>query len=341
MYRGGALFYAILSAKASTRAVEEVGVVVATMTMKKLKWAAASCWWRVPRHLTYMTTLKMPRTRDTAGAQETADIAAIVEGLRSRTGCGPKIATAFLEQFGVEILDARVRVGSNRSTHYDFEVLVGPAPGVWRCVEHKGGAACVPVSPTDTPWAAGVQFHNGGCEKYTIARKFARAWYDFHVGSSSLKTAWGITAEIPTFEEWYTKDAKCQDNPRTAFGLELKTRVRAVRGDRGSLLEERAPVIAAFEITAEDLRILGEEAIAVLNHALDQKDYWLTIHGDPTGEFHCRWWPAFRLVAPSSITVRKERDIYFDFVCEGGISFSALLRWGKGAGFSNLRIDAR
>ena len=335
MSRGAVLFCVIRSARAFTRAA------AAVPPMKKVIMTVLSWRWLIPRHLTDTTTLTMPRTRNTAGAQETADIAAIVEGVRSRTGCGPKIATAFMEQFGVEILDARVRAGNNRRTHYDFEVLVGPAPGMWRRVEHKGSAGCVPVSSTDTPWAAGVQFHNGGCEKYTIARKFARAWYDFHVGSGTLKAAWGITAEIPTFEEWYAKDAKCQADPRTAFGRELKTRVRAVRGEKGSLRDERVPVIAAFEVTEEDLRVLGEEAIAVLNEALDQKDYWLTIHGDPTGEFHCRWWPPFRLIVPTSITVRKELDIYFDFVCEGGVFFSGLLRWGKGAGFSNLRIDAR
>jgi hypothetical protein len=339
MYRGGALLCGILSVRAFTRV--GVAAVVAAMTMKKLKWAGVTQWWRVPRHLTDKTTLKMPRTRDTAGAQEAVDIAEIVEGIRTRTGCGPKIMAAFSEQFGVEILDARPRQRGNRGTHYDFEVLVGPAPGVWRRVEHKGSAACVPVSPTDTPWAAGVQFYNGGCEKYTIALKFARAWYDVHVGSGSLKAAWGITAEIPPFEKWYTEDAKRQGDPRTAFGRELKACVRAARGVKGSLRDERAPVVAAFEITEEDLRVLGEEAIPILNEALDQKDYWLTIHGDPTGEFHCRWWPPFRLVTPTSITVRKELDIWFDFVCEGGISVSLLLRWGKGAGFSNLRIDAR
>jgi hypothetical protein len=278
------------------------------------------------------------RTRSTAGAQETADIAAIVEGIRTRSGPGPKIIASFKEQFGIEILDARNRTGSNRGTHYDFEILIG---ATWRRVEHKGSAVATPINPTDTPWAAGVQFHNGGCEKYTIARKYARLWYNMYIGSGTLKTAWSLVAEIPTFEEWYTKDAKVQGDPGTAFGKELKKQVRAARGPISSLRDERAPVNAAFDITDEDLRIFGQEAFAELNAALSQKDYWLTIHGDPTGEFHCRWWPPFTLSPPKSITVRKELDIYFDFTCEEGVSFSGLLRWGKGAGFSNLRIDAR
>lgn len=278
------------------------------------------------------------RTRSTAGAQEVADIAAIVEGIRSRSGPGPNIIAAFQEQFGLEVRDARARTGGNRGTHYDFEILVGD---VWRRVEHKGSAAAVPVSSTDKPWTAGVQFHNGGCEKYTIARKYARLWYDTYIGSGTLRSTWGLEAAIPTFEEWYAKDAKVQGDPGTAFGKELKRKVRAVRGPKGSLREERAAVNAAFDITAEDLHVFSEEAFAALNAALSQKDYWLTIHGDPTGEFYCRWWPPFVLSPPAVITVRKELDIYFDFTCTEGVSFSGLLRWGKGAGFSNLRIDAR
>jgi hypothetical protein len=280
------------------------------------------------------------RTRDRAGAQEVEDIRNLVGAIQTRSAAGIKLTDSFKAQFGDDILDARARKG-NRGVHYDFEVLVGPVPGTWRRVEHKGSAAFTPISPTDTPWAAGVQFHNGGCEKYSICEQYARAWYTTHVGSGALTAEWSIAAPIPSFEEWYAKDAKVQGDPKTAFGKELKAAVRGVRGDRGSLLEKREAVLAAFTPTEEELRTLGVEAIVVLNEALDQKDYWLTIHGDPAGDFYCRWWPQFRLGAPLSVVMRKERDVYFDVTCEGDFRFSLLLRWGKGAGFSNLRMDAR
>lgn len=282
------------------------------------------------------------RTRAKAGSQEEIDIADIIGAINDPLSpAGIKIRDAFRTQFGMEIHKARARKGRNRSVHHDFEILVGPLPGIWRKVEHKGSAACTPVSPTDTPWAAGVQFHNGGCEKYTTARCYARLWYDMKIASGKLASEWGILAPIPTYEDWYKNDAKRQGDPGTLFGKELKKKVREVRGPKSSLLDERATVVEAFAPTEEELRLFKEEAIAELNKVLAEKEYWLTIHGEPTGEFHCRWWPSFSLSTDAGVTVRKELDIWFDFTCDGGVSFSCLLRWGKGAGFSNIRIDAR
>lgn len=279
------------------------------------------------------------RTRATAGEQEKRDIAAIVAAIHGRTSQGIRLIEAFRTAMGgKEIADARERTGGNRSTHYDFEILVD---GVWRKVEHKGSAACVPVNPADSPWAAGVQFHNGGCEKYAIARAYTRIWYDLFVGSGRLKTDWGLKSEIPSYEEWYTKDAKAQGDPKTAFGRELKAAVRAGRGARGSLLELREEANAAFAPSEEELRAFGEEALVELRAALEQKEFWLTVHGDPAGEFFCYWWPQFTLGDIESVTLRREKDLFFDIVCVGGMRFSCLLRWGKGAGFSNVRMDAR
>jgi hypothetical protein len=80
--------------------------------------------------------------------------------------------------------------------------------------------------------------------------------------------------------------------------------------------------------------------LEVLNESLSQKHYWLTIHASLSGEFHCAWYPKFTLSSLSSIKMRKEKDIWFDFESPE-TKFSCILRWGKGAGFSNLRIDAR
>jgi hypothetical protein len=285
-----------------------------------------------------MATLSK-RTKANAHKQEKLDIAAIVAAIHGRTVAGLKLIDTFrIATGGLEILDARGRKGGNRNTHYDFEILVD---GAWRKVEHKGSAACVPVDPSDTPWAAGVQFHNGGCEKYTISRNYTRVWYDMYVGSGRLKTVWGLTSEIPSYEEWYTNDAKVQGDPKTAFGQELKRAVRKERGERGSLLELREEVNAALTPTEEELRLFGEEALAELRGALAEKEFWLTIHGDPAGEFHCRWWPQFTLGEIERVSLRKEKDLFFDFVCVDGMRFSCLLRWGKGAGFSNVRMDAR
>jgi hypothetical protein len=275
------------------------------------------------------------RTKATAGRHEVDDIAAIVNALHTKSPAGIKLAAAFESKFGVPLLDARARKG-NRKAHYDFEVLVGPAPGAWKKVEHKGSQHNTPIKPDERPWDAGVQFHNGGCELYTIARLYARAWYDTHIGSGALKEEWGLAAPIPTYEEWYAGDAKVQGDPKTAFGKELKQKVRAAGGH---LRDKRAAAQSAFNPTPADMETFKAEILRVMNESLAEKEYWLTIHGDVAGEFCCAWYPQFLIGDIEEVTMNKELDIWFDFRCSG-TSFKTILRSGKGL-FSNFRMDAR
>jgi len=287
------------------------------------------------------------RNRNNAGANETEDIQTIVHALHTKTSAGLKLMTSFKEKFGLELLDARERAG-NRGVHYDFQILVKTKvynirekawhfQEVWKNVEHKGSQSTCPIPPEQTPWAAGVQFHNGGCDKYTIGRLYARCWYDTLISSGKLKSTWNLTSSIPTFEEWFHKDAKRQDDPSTEFGMELKKKVRESGQNLGDMRKE---VHEVFKPTDADLALFKEEVLTILNKCLNEKEYWLTIHGNILTEFHCAWYPQFLLTELTSVTMRKEKDIWFDFVCPES-KFSCILRWGKGAGFSNLRIDAR
>jgi hypothetical protein len=278
----------------------------------------------------------MPRrTKEQAGANETEDIRAIVEALHTKSATGLRLADTFKQKFGLEILDARARKG-NRGVHYDFQILVGSAPGVWKNVEHKGSQQAAPIKPEDTPWAAGVQFHNGGCEKYSIARLYTKAWYDSQIGSGVLKEEWKLAAPIPTYEEWYKKDAIAQTDPKTPFGKELKQKVRAAGSH---IRDKREAAQALFNPTSDDLELFKEELLNIMNEVLTQKDYWLTIHGDVKGEFYCAWYPQFLIGSIEEISMKKELDIWFDIKCSG-TSFKTILRSGK-ALFSNFRMDAR
>ena len=91
------------------------------------------------------------RTRDNAGSNEVRDIQAIVSSIHTQSPNGLKIMESFKNRFGIDILDARSRPG-NRGVHYDFQILVGPAPGVWKNVEHKGSQHYTPIGTDQTPW---------------------------------------------------------------------------------------------------------------------------------------------------------------------------------------------
>lgn len=283
------------------------------------------------------------RTKENAGRNEVQDIANIIDSINSKNPCGLKIISAFASKFpGRDIIASRARTGTNRGVHYDFQILVRSEKGdEWKSVEHKGSKKCTEIKPTDTPWSAGVQFHNGGCEKYSITKKYAQLWYNTYIQSDTLRTQFGLLKPTPTFDDWYLRDCKVQDDPKTEFGKELKSVVRSLRGKRGSLLEKRKTVNDTLVINEEDKRVLLNEVLPIANHALQQKDYWLTIRGDLYGEFECAWYPQFTISKINEVVVVKNKDIEFTFNCNDDFTFHGILRWGKGAGLSNLRLDLK
>jgi hypothetical protein len=280
----------------------------------------------------------MKRSRDTAAANETKDIAAIIDAINGRTPAGCRIIAAFKDRVGLEITAARTRSGTSRGTHYDFEIEVN---GEWKKVEHKGGQLYRLPSPDEAPWKAGVQFYNGGCEKFSFTRKYAHVWYTLLIASGTLREEFGLTAPTPTEDEWFEKDCRTQDDPKTAFGKELKSKVRERRGPKASLLEKRAIVLDALEITEEDKHTLVTEVMSIVKDVLSQKELWLSIHGNLESDFHAVWYPQFTIDDIKDVVIEKKRDLELTFVCSNDFKFHGILRWGKGAGFSCLRVDLK
>lgn len=284
----------------------------------------------------------MPRTKDTAAANEDADIKCIIDSITKNTPRGQLIKETFKKAFGIEIIDARPRKGrkGSRSTHHDLVIIL--STNEEKQVEHKGSISQASRDDTNKPWRIGVQFFNGPCDKFSICKVYAKKWYEIHISSGSLKEEFQLISPIPSFEEWFTNDCKPQGNPKTAFGKELKTKVRALRGDKASLLEKRKVVNDALDFTEEDIETLKREMLSIANSVLSEKHYWLNIHGELASEFTCAWYPQYLISNIVSVEVEKaDKDITFTFETEDGSSFGGILRWGKGAGFSNLRLDAK
>jgi hypothetical protein len=283
------------------------------------------------------------QTKATAAADEVRKVAFIVTAIHTKNATGQRFSNLFKEKFACELLDARTRTGS-RKNHYDFDILVRFPNGeeAWKHVEYKGSNTFRAIKHDEKYWTAGVQFHNGGCDKYSIAKSYARKHYDIHIASGSLKNEFGILAPIPSFDDWFKQDCCVQANPRSAFGKELKQKVRAVRGPDSSLLDERQPVIDTLEITEDDKQQFMKEVLPIANYALEQKDYWLTICGNlEDGNFNIAWNPKFTIGSINEIVITKKKDIIFEFKCSDDFTFRGILRWGKGAGFSCLRIDLK
>jgi hypothetical protein len=289
------------------------------------------------------------RTRDNAKQNEDKDIDRILQELNDPSSVsGTKMKDCFFNMFGKHIFAARrsdpkeQKGAGGRKVHYDFQIKTEDG---WRKIEHKGSQKYAPIDPSKPPWTGGVQFYNGGMEKYQFARKYAEEWYKMYIGSGLLKETYKITADIPSLEEWITKDAKTQGDPRTPFGKELKTKYRALHDNKKvSLTAERDTFVKEFykQCNENDVKCLRDDILPILKDSLAQKHYWLQIAGDlEKGTFYCAWSKQLEINSIKNIKIELRSDIWLVVECENNFSFEAILRFGKGSGFSNIRLDLR
>jgi hypothetical protein len=291
------------------------------------------------------------RTKTLTKVNEDYDIECLLTLLSSEGG--ETLRRRFRDAFpGKSIVGARrcdpltKGKAGGRSAHYDFQIQVADeATGLaqWLHVEHKGSALYKPIDEANPPWAGGVQFFNGGLEKYRLCRKYAEQWYGRFIGSGWLSAEYGLEdVPVPSLEEWMTRDAKVQGDPKTAFGMALKRAVRA--SGKESLRELRGQFVPDFVagLTVQDETEFLEDVFPVLQSSLAQKDVWLQVAGDvASGVFHTRWSPALSVSSVTGVRFGGKKDVVGELATDCAWPIRFILRWGKGAGFSNLRLDLK
>jgi hypothetical protein len=290
---------------------------------------------------TSTTTPKLQRTRNLTKMNEQKDIDLIIKMLNdSSNEFGKKLREEFHKIFQKDILEARRSEGGGRRTHFDFQIRTEDG---WFNVEHKGTQIYRIINPEEPPWKGGVQFYNGGLEKYHFAKKYAHEWYSVYYTSGILKEKYSIKADIPSFEKWFNYDAKIQGDPQTPFGIELKSKYRKMYPGK-SLTKERDDFVSYFlpKCTPEDCETLKEDILPILQETLSQKHFWLQIAGNlNTGKFNCAWNKQLFVSEIKNIVIVKKSDIWIHVECDNDFHFRGILRFGKGIGFSNLRLDLR
>lgn len=279
------------------------------------------------------------RTKATAYSNEDEDLETITNALHTKTPAGQQLSKAFFDRFGKEIQDAR-RVGGagNKKCHYDFEIQVD---GVWYTVEHKGSWKYEPIDRSQPPWVQGVQFYNGIADRYSLGRRYAQEWYTKYIASGHLSRKYQIKASIPSYEVWLKRDAMMCGDPKTPFGIELRSRFRG-DGKTGGCYDERDEMRKTFAISDEEIEVIKKEVLTLAQGVLAQKKFWLQIQGNLKEKFYCDWHPELKLTTITKVE-KDERcsDLQLRFHCDMGFQIKAMLRWGKGQGLSNIRIDLR
>lgn len=282
------------------------------------------------------------RSKDKNGENEVEDVKYIIYSLNTNNELGNILKTNFYKIFNKNIVKTIDRDGNNRKKHYDF-IIVDEDNNKYQ-VEHKGSKTFKRIRDSDMPWKTGVQYANMGAEKYKITEKYAKIWYNEYIISGLFKEKFNLKSSIPTFNTWYKSDCCTQGNPKTLFGIELKS---TCKSSNISLLDYRKKVnsIMVVEVLSNEeiLKEFSNTVLELTNKCLSNKDYWLQINGDlkDVEKISFKWYPKIIIENLNEITFSIKTDIDFHIEYEGGLTLNPKLRWGKGCGFSNLRIDLK
>lgn len=280
-----------------------------------------------------------PKTKSALKKTEEKNLIDIVNAIKNDTDAGRILNDYFYKAFGKRITDVRL-VGGRRRDHYDFDIFV-EGEG-WNHVEHKGGSEYI-IIKDGCPWKTGVQFFNGTASLFSLGKKYSEKFYKLYIGSGVVSERYGINAPIPSYNEW-TKDIFAQGKGKNKFILELREKlVTGKPAKEQGLYKERDEFTDIFNatITDDDRKEFMKEVLRLANSVLDQKDYWLQVHGDVNGKFYAKWSGKFIIEDIEDVVVVDSVDCTYKCICKNNITIEAKLRWGYNKGISNLRIDLK
>lgn len=281
------------------------------------------------------------------GINEKKFLLELVKHINEKTNIGMKIRNQFHQQNKFLINTAKISGGS-MSDHYD--ICFNCSNNKDYKIECKHTAKCKNLSIIKTPWQYAVQVLNGIGNKFVIGQKYAKLWYDTWIDSDILKNQYNIKADKPSFDEWCKLDAFVCGDPKSAFSVELKKKVRDKHGPKASLnkgqkngvkYDYRKDIIDNFIINETEKQLFINQCQKKLESIFAEKDYFLTTSGDICDEnkFTFRIFDKTDMKKIKDVEIIKSKDIKFKLIMDDDSSMNGILRFGKGAGFSNIRVD--
>ena len=269
---------------------------------------------------------------------EAVNIAKIHSHIKNNTPCGVKIKDAFHNTFpDIPVFETTIKSGATRRIHHDLKIKW--PDGVEKTIEYKGCKEKSMIDASKPPWINGVQFYNGSAIQFSVGELYAKKFYNTML--DEIIANFKMVTPKPAYEEW-RKDTFKQGKPKTLFHCELRQ-----KGYKSDYLSEcRKCFNKTFILTDAELLKLQDEVFQKANEVLEQKDYWLQIHGkmDEPDDFEVRW-SSKVTISPIVLTKQVHSDsgcdVNFEFICENGSIFSSKLRWGYGQCITNLRLDLK
>ena len=246
--------------------------------------------------------------------------------------------------------------GTNRD-HYDL-MIVHTDNTQKKCEEKSTIYYKKEISTETKPWEFSVQVFNGVGKSFKIGLLYAKLWYKHNIANGHVKKQYDIFSPIPSETEWLKKDAFQCGNPKSKYGKELKLKFRKIHGEtsmngkskkgfldnptdyREQVIEEFYTIFRRNDTIRE---ILIQEIQEKLTKIFIEKQCYLQTTGDiNTEKFNFKWYDQIKIPTIQDVVMNtKKSDITFDIITDVTDNYTLVLRFGKGTGFSNIRIDIR
>ena len=286
--------------------------------------------------INYLEKRFNPECKKNNAKREDKELDYLVDCINEKNKTGLKLINDFHKNFGKKIIVAKKAGG--RGNRYDFEIMFENDP-VWYKIEHKGCKNYKKIEDKDKPWEDSVQFLNGNPKSFAICEKYAKLWHKIFIQSGELSKNYNLKTKIPDFCTWKS-DAFRQGKEQTEFVKEL-VKESTKKNKSKSLFKERKLLNDSFVLTPSDIKKLQKEIQEQYQLSMKSKDYWIKINGDIRNTFDFKWYKT-----PDNLPkitkveqIKDKRDIMSLCSCDNNTSFIAHMRWGKGQGITNLRLD--
>ena len=281
--------------------------------------------------------------RHTARKDEIERLEKIIQKINDPSNqLGQHIRKSYEETFNKTILSVtNDRSGSNND-HQDF--IINHTDGTLCRVEEKH---CKKINPNIAPWKGSVQVLNGPGNHYSLGKLYSRMWYNNII----VKTNWNTFLKtdsiptIPSYDEWVKDAFRCGD-PHTVFVKAIKREFRkrwpgqSFTGLGGT--PDLRSALPKMELSQEDKDTFIHEIQEKMNQCLNEKDCFLQTSGSiDQNNFKFLWRKSVKSPKIKDFHVHQKKDTIFELITEQKDVFSVILRWGKGIGFTNIRLDVR
>ena len=281
--------------------------------------------------------------RFTAKKDEHIRVSWICDQINNGSDIGLQIKKDYYEKFNKHISRVEKKGGNN----IHFDILIYHTDGTNKQCEEKGTKKYNEfINGNTPPHENSVEFYNGPAKKFSISNKYLKLWYDLVVNNPEFNHKYNLP-EPPICEEWLLGGPYCMVDPKSDYSIKTKENYREIypkksmNGRGHDEIDYRIKPNNVFNITDEEKSTLIKEVQEIYTDVMNQKDVWLQTTGIINDKISYKWFDKIEPKIIVDVELIKKKDIEFKFKLEDNTSFTGIMRWGKGCGFSCFRMDLK